>query len=245
MGFWEYAILFSSVLLGGATAFRYINQGQQVLKLALSFSGSYLFAITVLHLLPGVFASPDYQTGFWILGGFFLQLLLEQFSKGLEHGHIHVHQHKHSSFPYAVMFGLSLHAFLEGLPLSYFEDFHSTHHGHDHGGEQLLLGIVLHKLPAAFALVSLLLLSRFSRTLTWCCLIIFASMSPLGAWLSEFFKFNPSQVNNLLSFVIGSFLHISTTILFEADDTHQHRISWPKLGIILLGIGLALLADMI
>ena len=243
MSIWEYGVLFLSVVIGGSIAFIYTYKGQNFLKLALSFSGSYLLSITVLHLMPGVFSVADHYTGYWILAGFLVQLLLEQFSKGLEHGHIHVHQHKHQSFPFAVMFGLSLHAFLEGLPLSHYEHFHQEHHGHDHGHFQLLIGIVLHKLPAAFALVSLLILSRFSKKLAWLCLIVFALMSPMGALLAGSFQLSAKQTANLLAFVIGSFLHISTTILFEADDTHQHRISWKKLGVILLGMALAVLSD--
>jgi zinc transporter ZupT len=245
MSIWEYVLLFSSVLLGGTAAFWYINRGRMVLKLALSFSGAYLLGITVLHLMPSVFDLPSEQTGFWMLGGFLTQLLLEQFSKGIEHGHIHVHESSHQSFPLALLFGLSLHAFLEGLPLNHFEEFHLHHHGHEHGRIQLLLGIVLHKLPAAFALVSLLILSKYSRTTTLISLFVFASMSPLGAFLAGYLVLDAQQVAYLMSFVIGSFLHISTTILFEADDTHQHRISWQKLGVILFGIALALLADKI
>lgn len=243
MAIWEYALLFFSVLLGGITAFRYLNRGRAVLKLALSFSGAYLLGITLLHLMPSVFDQPSDWTGFWMLGGFLVQLLLEQFSKGLEHGHIHVHEHGHRSFPIALLFGLSLHAFLEGLPLTHFEAFHAQHHGHEHGSFQLLLGIVLHKLPAAFALVSLLILSKYSRKVTLLCLVFFASMSPLGALLAGYFTLTTQQVAYLMAFVIGSFLHIATTILFEADDTHQHRISWQKLGVILVGMALALLAD--
>jgi hypothetical protein len=70
-------------------------------------------------------------------------------------------------------------------------------------------------------------------------------MSPLGALTAGFFGFSGAQIANLLGFVIGSFLHISTTILFEADDTHQHRVSWRKLGVIILGVALSIGADMI
>lgn len=42
----------------------------------------------------------------------------------------------------------------------------------------------------------------------------------------------------LLAIVIGIFMHISTTILFEASD--GHRFNYAKLGAILLGTALGL-----
>lgn len=241
----EYIILFLTVIAGGWLSFRYSNLSDQWLKLTLSFSGAYIMGITVLHLMPGVFEQGGHDAGFWVLAGFFAQLMLEQFSKGIEHGHVHAHQHGPMSFAVQVMIGLSLHAFLEGMPLGYFEDFHAHHHQHEEGSQQLLFGIILHKLPAAFALVALLIQSGFNKTIAWSCLVVFALMSPLGAFSASLFSLSGAQVANLLGFVIGSFLHISTTILFEADDTHQHRISWRKMGVIVLGVALSIGADMI
>jgi zinc transporter ZupT len=245
MAIWEYLLLFISVLAGGALAFLFRQGTKPALVLLLSFSGAYLLGITVLHLLPGAFAAENASPGYWILGGFLVQLLLEQLSRGVEHGHVHVHERGHSAMAVQVMIGLSLHAFLEGMPLSHYASFHDALHGDDHGHHHFLFGIVLHKLPAAFALVSLLLLSHFRIATILICLALFAAMSPLGAFAAGGFKLDQVTVANLLGFVIGSLLHISTTILFESDDGKQHHISWSKLGIILLGMGLALLTGSI
>ena len=245
MAIWEYLLLFFCVLLGGALAFRFHSQARATLKLVLSFSGAYLLGITVLHLMPGAFSVPEASASLWILAGFLVQLLLEQLTQGVEHGHIHAHHHSGSSLALQVMIGLSLHAFLEGMPLSHYDEFYALQHGHAHGHQHLLIGIVLHKLPAAFALVSLLLLSSFRRITAWLCLAFFAAMSPLGALLAGSFSLSPAAMANLLGFVVGSFLHISTTILFEADDDRQHHVSWVKMGVILLGISLALAADLL
>ncbi|MCO6476703.1 MAG: ZIP family metal transporter, partial [Phaeodactylibacter sp.] len=218
MAVWEYILLFVCVLLGGALAFLFHSKAQSTLKLVLSFSGAYLLSITVLHLMPGAFSVPEASAGLWILAGFLTQLLLEQLTQGIEHGHVHVHEHSGSAMALQVMIGLSLHAFLEGMPLSHYDSFHAAQHGHGHGHEHLLIGIVLHKLPAAFALVSLLLLSHFRKATVWGCLAFFSAMSPLGAMVAGSFQLSPAAMANLLGFVIGSFLHIATTILFEADD---------------------------
>ena len=243
MAYWEYGLLFISVFAGGVLAFPFRSSAQPVLKLLLSFSGAYLLGITVVHLMPGAFSAPGAQPSLWILGGFFVQLLLEQLSRGVEHGHVHLHEKGPRSLALQVMLGLSLHAFLEGLPLSHYDAFHQSLHGHEHGHYHLLFGIVLHKLPAAFALVSLLLLSHFQQKWIVGCLILFSAMSPLGAFSASFVSLSHDAVANLLGFVIGSFLHIATTVLFEADDGHQHHVSWAKLGVIVLGVGLALAAD--
>jgi hypothetical protein len=45
-----------------------------------------------------------------------------------------------------------------------------------------------------------------------------------------------------MAFVIGTFLHISTTILFE--NSEQHHFSKKKLLAVLVGIGLATLISL-
>ena len=83
------SILFLSALLSGIAVFFVKRDNTQLLKLVLSFSGAYLFAITVLHLIPEVYHSnqtPGEIIGLYILGGFLFQLILEHVSQGIEHG---------------------------------------------------------------------------------------------------------------------------------------------------------------
>lgn len=236
----EYFLLFFSVILGGGAAF-FLKESKQVrLPLILSFSGAFLLGITVLHLMPGVFTGNP-EIGLWILVGFFIQLFLEQLSQGVEHGHIHAHKNADFSFALQIMVGLSLHAFIEGFPLSNYSEFHQLHHGHEHNNNHLIVGVILHKAPAAFVLVLLLLKSSFSKQLVLVLLIVFAAMSPTGALIADQMTLNMTWISRTVAIVIGSFLHISTTILFEADDTNQHKVSWSKLITISSGTALALL----
>jgi zinc transporter ZupT len=246
MEIWEYLLLFFSVALGGALAF-YLRKFQgRVVQLLLSFSGAYILGITALHLLPSVYHEQQASIGLWILFGFFLQLILEQLSKGVEHGHIHAHEHAGSGFAVSIMTGLCLHAFLEGLPLSHYHDLthipHSDHHWWKNGNH-LLFGIILHKIPAAFALVTILLRSNFKPGVAFMLLLVFASMSPLAATLADISEWGTRWLVQIVAIVVGSFLHISTTILFESDDRHQHRISWKKLLAIGLGLGMGILSS--
>ena len=84
-------ILFLAALLGGLAVFLFKKENTKNLKLVLSFSGAYLFAITILHLMPDVYESGNKYTGLFVLLGFSFQIILEQFSEGIEHGHIHTH----------------------------------------------------------------------------------------------------------------------------------------------------------
>lgn len=238
----DYLLLFGSVLSGGLAAYWLERRlSPQWLPLLLSFSGAYLLGISMLHLLPGIFHKGGGQAGMWLLGGFLIQLLLEPLSRGVEHGHIHAHQGAPAGFALQIMLGLCLHAFLEGTPLGAYDEFFLHNYGEHAEHNHLLYGIVLHKLPAAFALVALLRRSQFSDRFTLICLLVFASMSPLGSLLGSQFVQQADWLNNLMAVVVGSFLHIATTILFEADSKAQHAVSWHKLAIILLGFVVALL----
>lgn len=228
-------------MLGGGVAFYLRQNSSRYLSIILSFSGAYILGITVLHLLPTVFVGGEEQIGLWILCGFFIQLMLEQLSSGVEHGHIHAHQQARPAFAMQIMLGLCIHAFMEGMPLSNYDEFHAHIYGHDHSNDHLLYGIILHKAPAAFALVLLLLLSEFSKTFVLTCLVVFALMSPLGAGTADYLYqtgvLKPDVLKIIVAIVIGSFLHIATTILFEVDDSSHHKISWQKMLAIIVGIG--------
>lgn len=240
MHFFDYLILFLSVLLGGGIAFYFQKNNKNLLQLVLSFSGAFILGISVLHLMPVAFSNPGNSVGLLILLGFFVQLLLEQLSQGVEHGHIHApHEQAKTGFALQVLLGLCVHAFFEGMPLSN-ETIHAHHH-HDH----LLYGIILHKAPAAFALVLLLLISGYQKTFIWVSLLVFAAMSPLGAAVGQYLQTHGGltavRQNYIVAFVVGSFLHIATTILFEVDNSSHHHIPLKKFVAILVGIGMAIL----
>ena len=229
---WKFAVLFFCAFLGGSAIFLVKSDKSKLLKLILSFSGSYLFAITVLHLIPDAYSGPDKgEIGIFILVGFLLQVFLEQFSEGVEHGHIHKH-HDGNVFPFGIMISLCLHAFLEGMPLA--KDQHN----------ELIFGISLHHIPAAFALASILMQNHFKKGSIIMYLIIFAVMAPLGFYVSVGLSNGTiggidAYFNKIMGIVIGIFLHISTTILFESSA--EHKINTRKMIAVLLGIGVALI----
>lgn len=243
-------VLFFTVVLSAFLVKAFPPDNIKWLKMALAFSGAYLFTITIIHLLPDVLLSNSnpHVIGYWVLAGFFLQLVLELFSHGVEHGHMHTNGHKHTdSLPFLLLGSLFIHSFLEGSILT---DGRSHHIGHVHEQNNfyaVLVGVALHHIPAAFALMSVLLsrLKSFKKAFLW--LLIFAIGAPLGIIVSNILL-NGQEAGSfvftaLTGIVAGNFLHISTTILFET--TPDHRFNRNKLVATLLGLGLALLSDLI
>ena len=235
-------ILFLAALLGGVLAYRMRSMEKFSFDLPLIFAGAYLFGITVVHVIPELFASTHHpvRAGIFVLAGFYLQQLLEYLTSGVEHGHLHKPRgdHQHSSgMAISLLVGLSVHSLLEGSLL-----------GHPHeiaSGKTwpLLLGIVLHKAPAAFAMMTVLICQYKKSGISWVYLLIFALASPIGVVLSETAELSTTYSELLFALVSGSFLHISTTIVFESSPQHKFKIS--RILISILGALLAILVQVL
>lgn len=231
MQLWKIIILFLGAFSGGMSVFLFKGDNHRTLKLVLSFSGAYLFGITVLHLIPDAYHGNDNYVGVFILIGFLFQIVLEQFSEGIEHGHMHKPSHEHFVFPLGILVSLCIHAFLEGMPLA---------EGHQ---DQLVYGIALHHIPAAFALATVLLTNKQSKSRTIFFVVLFAIMAPAGYFFSN--ELSVGGIGNIQKYfgrimgvVIGIFLHISTTILFESSA--DHKFNMRKMIAVLFGVGIAL-----
>lgn len=219
-----YLLPILSVLVGYLVALVLKPRNPLGLKLLLAFSGAYLLSVTVFEFLPDVYSTGNEAIGIFIMGGILLQILLEFFSRGAEHGHLH-HDEKTTAFPWLLLISLCIHSLLEGFPLD----------GHEH----LLHGVILHKVPVAIILATFFLKSNISRIKGIFFMLVFAAMTPIGSWLSSAFSgFGELEVY-INSMVIGIFLHISTTILFEASSNHKFNAT--KMAAIIAGILIAYL----
>ena len=191
-------------------------------QLLLSFSGAFLLSVTVFEMLPEVYEAGLKNVGIFIMVGLLLQIFLEFLSKGVEHGHMH-HNSESVKFPYLLLFSLSIHALLEGFPLSRSSD--------------LLHGVVIHKIPVAAILAAFLFHSKIGKFKAFIFLVIFGAMTPLGSWINASFAIAEETSVYINAMVIGIFLHVSTTILFEASKNHSFNAS--KLAVVIAGILLA------
>ena len=207
------ALLFASVIAGAIIVETFNIKKSKNIQLLLTFSGAYLLAVSVLHLIPELFThNTTNNIGLFILGGFLIQILLEYFSQGIEHGHFHTS----NIINFSVLISLCLHALLEGFPLG----GHLHHNAHN----ALLTGIVLHKIPVAIVLMTFFVKSNMSKQKAYFYLLLFALMAPLGVFAGFFFTTLANYNNEIMAIVIGIFLHISTTILFESSDGHKFSI---------------------
>jgi zinc transporter ZupT len=90
--------------------------------------------------------------------------------------------------------------------------------------------------------MTVLLSANISKTKAIFWLGVFALMSPLGTIFSYVLNVNfvaslGLYYNAIMAVVIGIFLHISTTILFESSDNHKFNMM--KFAVIIAGACIA------
>ncbi len=189
-------------------------------KLLLAFSGAFLLALTLFELLPSVYETMNAKSvGLFIMLGILLQIFLEFFSKGAEHGHVHL-DHENTLFPWLLFISLSVHSILEGFPI----ESHRT----------LLYGILIHKIPIAIILSIFFLDSKIKISKAIFFVFLFSLMTPIGSYFAAHFTLLKAYYAPITALVIGVFLHISTVILFESSEGHKFNLR--KLLVIVFGI---------
>ncbi|MEM0577884.1 ZIP family metal transporter [Flavobacterium polysaccharolyticum] len=218
----NYLLPLIAVILGYVLALVIKPKKKSNLKLLLAFSGSFLLSITVINLLPDVYATKNDTIGMYIMLGILFQILLEFFSKGAEHGHVHGHD-KMSQIPWLLFISLCIHAFLEGFPV-----------GHHH---DLAIGIAIHHLPIAIILTTFFVQAQLDRKAIFAFMITFAMMTPFGTFASDYIPELQEYTTEITAIVIGILFHISSTIIFESSEGHKFNVA--KVSMIILGIALA------
>lgn len=234
-------LLFILTIIGGSIPLWFTTISNKQTNYLLAFSGSFLLSITLLHLLPETFMDLPQQAGLLILVGFFLQLLIQRLTHGVEHGHSHVPHtdnhdgHRHGRFLQSIFLGLAIHAFMEGLPLGFNYRMHATN-------PSLYMAVAAHKLPEAMMVTSIALATSGKKT-AWLTLILFSLITPVGSllasWMGQSYHFVSKLLLWMIPIVAGAFLHISTTIFFESG-TKQHLLTRQKTFAIIVGVGLGL-----
>ena len=201
-------------------------KNQNALRLLLAFSGSFLLALTIFELLPSVYRTTDHKTiGIFILLGILLQVFLEFYSQGLEHGHS-PHSSGKGGTRVLIFGSLCIHALLEGIPIQSYEP--------------IVGGILIHQIPVTVVLSIFLLNLNLKKSYSFVIILLFSLMTPIGSFLAQNFSLIQQYQAPLLALVIGVFLHISTVILFESSK--GHKVNARKLLVIILGITIAYLA---
>jgi len=240
---WTFALILFAVGVASGIGGMYLHgRLTKDVKVLLAFSGAYLFALAILHLLPEIYIHLGHDAGLYILLGFLVQMVMDYFSRGIEHGHIHHNLSVKNPFPLGIFVSLFLHSIVEGLPLG--GGFDHNHGGHGFETGSLTIGVAIHKIPEAIALAAILYHTFEKKAKVIGYIALYAVATPLGVFLGHyalvFLPGDPTEIYSIiLAVAVGIFLHVSTTIIFEADEAH--RLSWPKAIAIILGLGLVLL----
>lgn len=235
---WHSLLLFILTCIGGSIPLWVKWIDDRRMHYLLAFSGSFLLSITFLHLLPETFEDLNSKAGIYLLIGFFLQLVIQRLTHGVEHGHTHIHpqEHGHAIALAPILTGLTVHAFMEGLPLGFSYHMNATE-------PSLYMAVAVHKIPEAM-LITTLVSGVKGRKQALITLLFFAAVTPLGGIiaqaLGERYHAMSNTVMVLIPVVAGAFIHIATTIFFESG-TKQHMLTWQKILAMLIGVGMALL----
>ncbi|MDQ3100377.1 MAG: ZIP family metal transporter [Bacteroidota bacterium] len=228
---WAVALAFFLLPMIAGMLVRWLRPGILWMRLLLSFSGAFLLGVVFLHMLPELYEEAGMNIGFWILGGFLLQVILEFFSHGIEHGHVHVHSHgADATLPLLTLLSLCIHSFAEGMPFADPEVAGDVH---------FLAGVLLHKMPMAVALATVLTRSHVAKGKSVAMLGIFAIAAPLGIFTGHIAgeALGHQFLQSMLGLAIGMLLHISTTIIFESSP--EHRFVAARFLSVLIGAALA------
>jgi zinc transporter ZupT len=234
------------VLISGYSIVFFANH-KIFFKYLLGFSGAVLLGLIAHHLLPEIYQEfqehklPNvsiHTIAYCLMGGFLIQLILDYFSHGVEHGHIHNESNK-KFIPWGIFISLCIHAYLEGFPLENVLFQGNTDY-------RYLWAILIHKIPISMTLMRLLSVDLnfkekwFFRKQTFL-LFIFGSMAPLGA-ISQYFLY--ATFENILAYsflinavITGMLIHISTVILLETEENHRFNLG--KLLSVLIGLVLS------
>ena len=218
-----YILLVVTVLAAGSAVFLVPSGRQVILKHLLAFSGAFLIGISFLDLVPEVYGSTLPYVGLFVLAGFLMQLLLELLTRGAEHGHDHECECERTGHvsPFLLLLGLCIHSFIEGMPIVSSSDPELM--------RTLVTGIVIHNIPISLSLMGLFLHYGMTRFRAFVFLLLFALMTPLGSLLGMMLQaMDPGSISGYfdyaLAIVIGIFLHVSTSILFETGENHQYNL---------------------
>ncbi len=199
------------------------NRSGRSLIIPVSFSGGILLGAAFFDMIPesaALVKGPG--LGGALLAGFLAIFVLEHFlvvhphpEHPGEHGAAH-----HIHLGVTAYAGLSFHSLLDGLALS------STYQ-RPVLGTAVLLAIIAHTIPTAFALTSLLLLDHWSPRAIVLWMGLFALSIPAGALLTWAMleRANDVVVGAAIAVSAGSFLAISTSdILPQMKRPGQEKI---------------------
>lgn len=239
--------LVTALIAGGIPIMRAVkDEGHQ--KMMTGIAAGVLLASALLVAIPEGFAattSADADMGVTlsmggaILAGFILMLVLEALGFGHDiheehhdhegaHGHDHVH---HPSNPTSVVFGLSIHALTDGLAMGA-----ALATGELSIAIAVTMGVIAHKIPAAFSLGVFSMHEREDTNKSWKDLIMFSLATPVMIILAyyAFGDVSDYSIGLAILFAGGTFLYVATVDVLP--DVHHLETGRKALVHVLIGV---------
>jgi zinc and cadmium transporter len=230
-------IIFLSAIVGGMLPIFWSEQKAHHLSWFVSLGAGLLLGMAFLHMIPHAAEFLPHSFGIWVLFGFVILLMLERFvmvHACEEHG---CHYH---TVGLAAFAGMAVHGVIEGFALGSSQMTTPL-------GPLVLVAILTHKAPSAFALTSILKLAGKSKSQILGFVAGVGLSVPLGIGLAYFLvqsQFVHSPAGILLSISAGTFIYISACdLLPEIHRSDSDKI--PRLAAFALGIILSFVSGYI
>lgn len=247
------SILTGSIVAIGGLTLIFHSFFTKIKQYVTTIGVSFVLSLVCIHILPELFGNHSPNLGIYLLIGFLIQIILELFSRGIEHGHIHGeddHHHDHAhgntvtkSIIFSLFIGLCVHAFIEGIPLFILDQIGHHGHAHEHVKADFSLiffwAILSHKIPVGIVLMLFFISAKIKKSTAFILFFTFAIMTPLGGILGTFLEksiwFESISIN-LLAVTTGMLLHITTLLIFEEYHDKKDKVK----NLLLIATGLLL-----
>jgi zinc and cadmium transporter len=222
------AIILIGSLVGGMLPLAG-NWSRRSLLIPVAFSGGILLGAAFFDMIPESAPLLGKWLGVPLLAGFLTIFVLERFvlvHPYPEHAGAHGHAH-HIHLGITAYAGLSFHSLLDGLAIS------STYNRPDLGGV-VLLAVLFHKIPDAFALASLLLLDRWTPRAIVGWMTLFAFSTPLGAILTwmAIAETDNTVIGAAIALSAGTFLAVATSDVLPQIRRMNNQRMWPLIALL-------------
>lgn len=233
-GFVYGSLIFLTALSGGLMPLMIPRANENHLKLFVSAGAGLLLGMAFMHMMPEASHLLPDAFGFWLFCGFALLMVLERF--------IMVHACEEHGCDYhtigvAAFAGLTVHGLIEGFALA--STFYISNLA-----PLILIAILAHKIPAGFALTSILKLAQRGTKQIVLFVTGVALSAPLGIWLAAMLLRQHSfpAAGILLSISAGTFLYIGACDLLP--ELHRGGVDkLPRLACFFAGVAISYASD--